>query len=241
MSPVTALVLMGGKGTRLAGLYPDLPKPLVPVAGEPFAHWLVMWLKRQGLRDFVFSLGYRGDQIESWLKDAPVMADVNWRVLREPESLGTGGGVRACLHLCQNDLLIANGDSLMLAPLNPAMALLKNQTCDGVLLGVLMQDASRYGTLAVDREGRLTGFCEKRPGAGLINSGIYLFRKFLLEEFPTNQNLSMEYDVIPKLIAGHRRLFVHQAEANVPFIDIGTPESLAQADTFVGRFLHQAG
>ena len=237
MNAVTTIVLAGGKGTRLAGLFPDLPKPLVPVAGEPFLHWLVLWFKRQGLTDFVFSLGHKGDKIENWLTTAPVMNGLTWRVFREPEALGTGGGARACLPLCNENLLITNGDSLALTPLRDFLGIFEKPTFDGAILGLPVEDASRYGSLRVDADNRLTGFQEKQPGRGLINSGIYALRKKVLAPFPSGQNLSLEYDVIPRLLSDAKHLRVFHAEADAPFIDIGTPETSAQAHEFIRKHI----
>jgi NDP-sugar pyrophosphorylase family protein len=241
MQNVTVLVLAGGAGTRLAGLYPDLPKALVPVAGEPFLHWLVSWLRGERAQDFVFSLGHRGDQIEGWLRQAPAMSGTRWQAFQETEPLGTGGGVRACLSLCeQENMLVINGDGLLLSPLRPLGELFAAEKADGVLTGIFSANTSRSGTLVVDDANRLMAFREKQPGEGLINAGTYLFRKAALESFPQNGNLSMEYDVIPQLLAQGKRLAVHKIAADTPFIDIGTPAAITAADDFVRRHLLQA-
>jgi D-glycero-alpha-D-manno-heptose 1-phosphate guanylyltransferase len=85
----------------------------------------------------------------------------------------------------------------------------------------------------VDGEGRLLEFREKRPGAGLINAGVYCFRRGLLASFPRRRPLSMELDVFPALLEQRAKLMVHRSTA--PFLDIGTPESLTQADAFLSR------
>lgn len=198
-------------------------------------HWLVTWLKQQGHGHFVFSLGYQGDQIEGWLKDAPVMAGTQWDVAHEQQPLGTGGAVRACLDFCGEDILIVNGDSLILQPLRPVFDLFDHMRADGVLVGLPMDDAGRYGTLMIGGDDRLTGFQEKRAGSGIINTGLYLLRKKILENVPTGQMISLEEDVMPRLIAEGKSLYVVKAEAGTPFIDIGTPESIARADDFIGR------
>jgi D-glycero-alpha-D-manno-heptose 1-phosphate guanylyltransferase len=100
-----------------------------------------------------------------------------------------------------------------------------------VLLGVEVQDASRYGSLAADAAGRLLGFAEKRPGRAVINAGVYLLRRRMFNWFPPQRPLSMETDVFPSLLARGARLHVETARA--PFLDIGTPESLAQAESFL--------
>ncbi len=184
-----------------------------------------------------FRWGIRGAQIETWLRDAEIMSGVKWRVHHEQKPLGTGGGVRACLDLCAGDILVANADSLLLFPLPQLLNGFKDTSLNGALIGVPMPDCSRYGALQFNAGGLLTGFREKQPGEGEINSGLYVFRKAVIAPFPENTPLSMEYDIIPKLIIERKRLKVFHAEKNTPFIDIGTPESLTQADQFIRRYL----
>jgi D-glycero-alpha-D-manno-heptose 1-phosphate guanylyltransferase len=86
--------------------------------------------------------------------------------------------------------------------------------------------------VAVSTGGNLLGFAEKRKmGEGIINTGIYLFRHSLLKQFPNREPLSMEKEVFPALLDRGLLLKVQVAEA--PFLDIGTPESLAQAESFI--------
>ncbi len=108
---VTAVVLAGGRGTRIRGLYPDVPKPMIEVAGKPFLHWVTAHLVRAGVRDFVYSTGYLGDQIADWCgnEDFP---GVRRRACPEAEPLGTGGGLLNCLDICRDEILTINGDSL---------------------------------------------------------------------------------------------------------------------------------
>jgi len=151
--PITAVVLAGGRGTRIAELYPDTPKPMVPVCGRPFLYWVTDWLVGQGVTDIVYSTGYRAEQIELWAKDAGRHWDIGLRWTRESTPLGTGGGVLQCLPLCAGHVLVVNGDSLTPVGLSPLIARARN--CDGALLGVKMADAARYGTLTLDESGRL--------------------------------------------------------------------------------------
>src|SRR4051794_7728791 len=98
MEDVSVVILAGGKGTRLSGLFPDLPKPLVPVAGRPFLYWLTRWISSHGPQHFVYSTGYMADQIEDWSADGS-MPEIDRICRRESEPLGTGGGLLNCLDL----------------------------------------------------------------------------------------------------------------------------------------------
>lgn len=232
---VTALVLAGGRGTRLQGLHPDTPKPMIPVAGRPFLHWLTAWLALHGLRHFVYSTGYRGEQIETWAADDS-FPDIVRLCRREAMPLGTGGGILNCLAPCREWILVANGDGLVMDGVADLLALRGRRGVDGGLIGVAVEDTSRYGSLVTDEDGRLVGFREKVPGKGLVNGGVYLFRTALLRALGERGTCSLEYDIFPEMIRAGAELRVVPVD-DAPFIDIGTPDTLRAAESFVRTHL----
>ncbi|HUY93170.1 MAG TPA: sugar phosphate nucleotidyltransferase [Pirellulales bacterium] len=229
-----AIILAGGRGTRISHLEPHLPKPLIPAGGRPFIEWVIRHFQGQGVRRFVISLGHLAEVAEAHFRQRPD-DELSIGTVREAEPLGTGGGFLFAQQAAgdADPLLLANGDSLVLADLAGAWRLLKDPAVDGVVVGLHVDDAGRYGGLDIDDEGRLLGFREKRPGAGLINAGVYCFRRRLLASFPRQTPLSMECDVFPALLRQGAKLAVHRCAA--PFLDIGTPESLAEAEEFLVR------
>jgi NDP-sugar pyrophosphorylase family protein len=129
--------------------------------------------------------------------------------------------------------LVLNGDSLVLGGLAEVARALADQSVAGVVVGCEVPDASRYGTLAIGSSGELQRFAEKRPGKAAINAGIYLLRHSLVHELDGKPPLSFERDVFPQLIQRGVKLKVVPMAA--PFLDIGTPESLQAAESFVER------
>jgi D-glycero-alpha-D-manno-heptose 1-phosphate guanylyltransferase len=234
---LTAILLAGGFGTRVRAIHPDLPKPMIPVAGEPFLEWIIRYWAGQGVERVVVSLGHLAGVAEAWVKTRPPNG-MRISTVVENTPLGTGGAVRFAAGATDPDsdpLIVANGDSLVVADTRPALQRLENPELDGVILGVEMEDASRYGTLSTDGNGRLRGFSEKRPGYGLINAGVYILRRRLLARFPAQSPLSMETEVFPALLDGGA--YLEAVPVSGAFLDIGTPESLAQAESFVrGNF-----
>ncbi|HLP76285.1 MAG TPA: nucleotidyltransferase family protein [Candidatus Paceibacterota bacterium] len=230
---VTAVVLAGGFGTRIRHLLQDIPKPMAPVLGKPFIEWVVRYLKQHGITRSVLSTGYLAETVEKHFSTNPV-AGVSVRCVPETTPLGTAGGFLNAAFLAKERTeawLVLNGDSLALAPLEVLLASLNDPAIHGAILGVPMNDASRYGTLVQNEFGELAGFREKRSGAGIINAGVYLFRAALIETFSSKRPLSFETDVFPMLADRKVRLKVCVTEAS--FLDIGTPESLPQAEEFV--------
>ena len=109
----------------------------------------------------------------------------------------------------------------------------------GVVVGRAVPDAARYGALTLGPGAELRGFAEKQPGPGVINAGIYLLRDTLVRQLPGQWPLSFEQEVFPRLVAQGCALKVCVVEA--PFLDIGTPESLRQAEAFVQQNRAQFG
>lgn len=232
MVPFTAVLLAGGFGTRIKDVLPDVPKPMAPLEGKPFLEWVLRYWRGQGVNRFVVSLGHLAPVAQRYLAERPPDG-LEIESLVEPAPLGTGGAIRyAAAHAALGDpFLVANADSLAAADCRPAFECAARSEIDAVILGLKVPDASRYGSLDTDPHGNLTGFREKQPGVGLINAGVYILKRRLIDRFPPLTPLSLERDVFPALLASGARIAVVPAEA--PFLDIGTRETLALAAAFV--------
>lgn len=210
---------------------------MIEVAGRPFLHWLTAYFAHEGLTDFVYSTGYEGDQIKAWCEDGS-MPGLTRRIRHEQEPLGTGGGLLNCLDSCGAWVLVTNGDSLCLGGIPELLSLVGDHELAGGLIGVHTNDASRYGSLDVDGDGRLREFREKVPGEGYINGGTYLVRTDALASLQASSPCSIEHDLIPGLLDSGAQLQTVLVR-DAPFIDIGTPETVVQADAFVRRHIER--
>lgn len=230
----TTIILAGGFGTRVRHLLPNIPKPMAPVCGKPFLEWVVRFFAAHGCKNFVLSTGYLHEVVAEHFAGEPVRG-AHVRCVRETDPLGTAGGALNCLppdSAPDSRWFVTNGDSLVFANPLPLLAPLASGAADAALLGLELTDAARFGTLEIDSQKRLTAFREKRPGAGTINAGVYAFTAAALLNQPTKRPLSFELDVFPKLASTGR---VRVVSTSSPFLDIGTPETLAEAE----RFIHQ--
>lgn len=229
---ITAVVLAGGFGTRIKHLLGDLPKPMAPVLGKPFVEWVVRYLAAQNIQNVILSTGYAAEKVENHFQSQPVK-NVRVRCVPETSPLGTAGGFLNVIREEKNSeaFLVLNGDSLVLASLESFFKSFDDEKFFGAILGMKISDASRFGTISQNANGDLSGFNEKKPGVGIINAGIYLFRASAIEKFPKKLPLSFETEVFPSLISQNVRVKVCVTDA--PFLDIGTPESLPLAEQFI--------
>ena len=224
-----AVILCGGMGTRLGALTAATPKPLLPVGDQPFLQILIQEIARSGVRHFLLLAGHMADQVSAFAEAATAHfgGALQIDVAIESEPAGTGGALFEARERLSSEFLLLNGDSFLDMRLGSLSTLLDgDQEAVGAVALREVEDSGRYGS--VTTSGKLiTSFAEKREGAGigLINGGIYAFRRDLI--LPRLKPIcSLERDVLPVLAAEGK---IHGAEVHGFFIDIGLPETFAQA------------
>ncbi len=229
LSGMDVLILAGGRGTRLQSLPGDVPKPLREVRGRPFLSYLLDQVRNAGARRAVLALGYKPDAFRDFVR-AETSDRFALEISVEPEPLGTGGAMRAALPLLATESILAmNGDSYVDADLGRLAAAQRRRDARITILLAQVEDASRYGGVEIDAQGAVLRFVEKgRVGPGLINAGVYILRRQVLEEIPAGRAVSLEREVLPAQVG--RGFYGEPAE--VPFLDIGTPESYRAAEAF---------
>jgi len=186
----------------------------------------------------ILCTGYMGDQLESFLGKRRKTLALYYS--KETEPLGTAGAVRNAIDMTKSDtLMVFNGDSY--CDINPQDLLAwhfeKNSSCTLAL--VKMPDVNRYGSVNFDVDYQVTSFSEKTPDkkSGWINVGIYCINRQIIAALPGNRNISLEKDLFPTLIG--KQFFAFPQEAK--FIDIGTPSSYQEAETFFVNVAHYPG
>lgn len=233
MQAKQALILLGGKGTRLSGLFPDLPKALAPVAKRPFLAWQIDWLFSNNISSVMLAAGYMGNKIQDWIKQQPYKEKVSVSIESEP--LGTGGALKYPADILgQNAFWTLNGDSLLpeLDFQNMEEAHLKSGAL-GTIAVTEIEDSGRYGTVLFDDNGKIIRFEEKgSKTAGWVNGGVYLLEPAILSFIETNRNISIEHDIFPRL-AADGKLSVFQSPP--PLLDMGTPEGLKNMENYLLR------
>ena len=230
-APVDVVVLCGGKGTRLAGVIGNVPKPLAKVDGMPFLDRLLFGLSASGhVRRFLLAAGHLGDQVRE--RYASISFDVPVKVIVESDILGTGGAIRNALDdITTSTFVVVNGDSFAGFSLSCFLNAHARSRADVSILVGEVDDAQRYGSIECDpATNRILRFAEKGAARtrGLINYGAYAFQRGWAIRSLIAPKFSIEKFFASNVSSA--RFFAHKVSSN--FIDIGTPESFVQSQKF---------
>ena len=234
MSLPDAILLVGGRGSRVAHLHPEVPKPLIAFQGRPFLEWLLLWLVRQGVQRVILAVGYRQEKIRTYFEQcAQAIRDIECVYSEEKTPMGTGGAAIKASRLSETPRsLVLNGDSICLIDINEFVQKCCAESSPVGMVCTKVADVARFGAVEC-QSGRVVSFVEKGllSGPGLINAGIYCIESSMLQSMP-DEPKSLEYDLLPGWVDGCS-VYGHLSAS--PFLDIGTPDSLHAVDTFLIR------
>ena len=221
-----AIILVGGFGTRLKSVVTDLPKPMAPIADQPFLAHLLNYLGRQGVTRVVFPVHYLREKIEHYFKDKYNQIKIDYVV--EDEPLGTGGAIVNAIRAfdIKDPVFVLNGDTFV--KLDYLAMNAKHHESQAKITMALrhVDDCGRYGSVTV-RDHHAVQFQEKgKSGAGYINAGVYLINPELFAKYTFPKKFSFETEFLfPYMPLIKPNAFI----AEDYFIDIGIPEDYARA------------
>lgn len=219
-----ALILAGGEGRRLRPLAGDVPKCLLQIQGRPFVEHQIELLKSQGIQEFILCVGLGAQAVKEALGDGSALG-VSVFYSSEDAPLGTAGAIRNASSLIDEDaFLCMNGDTLVEFSLAEMEQNHQGVRALATVLSREVEDATGRGTLEVGLRGEILSFEEKTRNVSpaLINCGVYLMERAILQHIPSGTTVSLEHEVFPKLVSSGHRLFAFIT--NGAFVDIGTPD-----------------
>jgi NDP-sugar pyrophosphorylase family protein len=226
-----ALILAGGKGTRLRPLTMHTPKPIVPIANRPFLLYQLELLKQADVRDVILSLSYQPHKIEDKLGDG---TDHNVRLSYTVEAspLGTAGAYRNAESLIRETTVVFNGDVLTDIDLNDVIGYHREREATATIVLAPVPNPTAYGLVETSNEGRVQRFLEKpKPEevtCDTINAGIYILEPRVLDYIPEGEPFMFEYGVFPQLLERGEPFYGYVWRGY--WRDIGTPASYLQAN-----------
>ena len=222
-----AIILAGGRGTRLQAVCPDVPKVMAPVGSRPFLAILIDHLACQGIESVILSVGYRHQAVVEFFGKRHGSVSISYAIEHSP--LGTGGAIRLALAQVSVDAaLVLNGDTFLRTDYRKLMQAHRESGAPLTIAVKHVDDTSRYGRVALSG-GRIVGFSEKQAaGPGLINTGAYVVGARIFDGFDLPASFSFERDFLYRAVAA---LAPHGHVIDGYFIDIGVPEDYRRAVT----------
>ena len=232
MHQITPVILIGGLGTRLQPVVKDRPKGIAEVGGKPFIYYLLKQLEIHNFKTVLLCTGYMSSAIEESL--SLLTSQVKIEYSKESTPLGTAGALRNALPKISTDnLMVMNGDSFCDIDMHELLLKSSISKADCMMTLTKVKNSCRYGSVHINDQGFVTKFSSRpeESGENIINAGIYIFRKSLIESIPPKTHRSLENDFLPKWSEeGRIAYFIH----NGRFIDIGTPNSYIESQSFFG-------
>lgn len=230
----SAVILAGGLGTRLRSVITELPKPMAPINGKPFLHYLMHYWVRQGVNHFVFSVGYRYQAIVDFF--GTQFDGVSIEYVIEETPLGTGGGLLLASKKLreQECFLLLNGDTYFEVDLNILMKCFKENNADWCFSLFKTNEDGRYLGVDVSSDGRIISLnVNSSSMRSFANGGVYLINPHALNAFSflNKEKVSLEQDIFPTAMALDQRFFGKEYKGN--FIDIGVPDDYYRASTLL--------
>jgi len=233
----SAILLVGGMGTRLLPLTLSTPKPMLQVAGVPFTEHQIRKAAAAGIAEIVLATSYKSELFEPYFGSGERFG-IKIKYAVEKSALGTGGGIRNAANLlaeCEQ-VVIFNGDVLSGHNLLAQLEFHKKTKADITLYLTEVADARAYGCVELLENKQVKSFLEKmeNPVSNLINAGCYIFNRGLIDQIPQDKVVSVERDTFPNLLANNAKVFGYLD--NSYWLDIGTPAALvkASADLITG-------
>jgi len=234
-----AMILAGGMSTRLYPLTKDVPKPLVPVAGEPISGHVMRWLASHGYDEIAINVFYLAEKVERAFGDGGRYG-ARLHYLREKELTGSAGALKQMEGWFDGTFVVVGCDDLTDADLGALVRFHKERKALATIGLLEVDEVDQYGVVIVDEHGRVTGFQEK-PARGterskLANTGIYVFEPAIFDRIPANTFYDFGKQVFPELLRDALPFYAMNLRGAY-WRDIGTPGEYraATADVLSGR------
>lgn len=233
---VDAVVLVGGKGTRLRPLTLSAPKPMLPTAGLPFLTHLLSRIAAAGIEHVILGTSYKPAVFEAEFGDGSALG-LQIEYVTEEHPLGTGGGIANVAGKLRNDTaMVFNGDVLSGADLAQLLDFHRSNRADVTLQLVRVGDPRAFGCVPTDEEDRVVAFLEKTedPPTDQINAGCYVFERNVIDRIPQGREVSVEREVFPALLADGDCKIYGYVDAGY-WRDMGTPEDFVRGSADLVR------
>ena len=230
MAGRSAILLVGGRGTRLAPLTNNTPKPMLQVAGVPFTEHQINKACSAGITEIVLATSFKAELFEPYFGDGKNFG-ISIKYAVEEVALGTGGAISNAAVMLEGSgpVAIFNGDVLSKHNLDSQFKFHEFNSADVTLYLTEVEDARAYGAVELDDSAQVLAFNEKmeNPPTNIINAGCYIFNREVIAAIPFGKVISVERETFPQLLAAGAKVFGFIDKSY--WLDIGTPAALLKA------------
>jgi mannose-1-phosphate guanylyltransferase len=240
-----AVIIAGGKGTRLRPLTYDCPKPMLPLVDRPFLEWMINRCREASVTDILLNVQYHSQQVIDYFGDGDHFG-VKIRYVEESTPLDTAGAIKlAETYFTGESLIVFNADILTNLDLNGLIKFHQETKADATLTLTRVSDITPFGLVELDKQNQVQAFREKpnaeqaltflAQGINTINAGTYVLEPEIFDIYPTGEPLSFERTVFPNVL--ERGLKMMGFVWDGYWMDMGTPEKYfqAQVDVLEGK------
>jgi mannose-1-phosphate guanylyltransferase/phosphomannomutase len=220
------VVIAGGQGTRIASVNNEIPKAMIPINGKPILEYEVDMAKRYGYTDFLFIIGYMGDQIENYFGNGEKWG-VSIEYFKETHPLGTAGALGLLKDKLTEDFFVFYGDTVMDFDMQHMLNFHRNKNADATLF--LHPNDHPYDSdiVALDTEKKVVKFYNKPHDEGfvsrnIVNAALFIFSPKVLEKIKVGVKSHIEKNVLPICLEAGMKLYGYLSSEYIK--DMGTPD-----------------
>lgn len=226
-----AVIIAGGKGSRMARIYPDIPKPMIPIAGVPVLEREIVCLKSQGITDFMITLQYKADVIMDYFGNGE-KHNINIEYYVEAEPLGNAGALYFIKDRLEEDFLLVNADSLFDINLQKFMKFHRETKALATILVHPNDHPNDSGLIRCDHTGKVEKWIPKEAERepyyhNLVNAGMHILSPALLQRLPEKGRIDLDRDILIPLV-DEKKLYAYRTPEYIK--DMGTPDRLRQVE-----------
>ena len=226
-----AVILAGGFGTRLRPLSSTRPKPMIPVLGKPNLQYILDALEKvEEIDEVILSVHYMRGEIREFIDEKMPDYPKEIRFVNDPMPLETGGALKNVEEYVSDDFLVIYGD--VFTNFDYRELIKAHRENEGLITvaATKVYDPERFGVLEMDESGKVLHFEEKpkRPRSNLVDAGIYVVNKKVLEEIPKGKEVYFEREVLPRFVE-RGQVYAYKMPKGTYWVDLGTPEDFFYA------------
>jgi len=224
-SPLKAVILVGGGGTRLQPLTNYMPKPMLPVLNRPFLGHTIAYLRECGVDNIILAVSYLAEVIRDYFGDGSSLG-VNLTYTVETDPLGTAGAVKNAEPYLNDTFTVLNGDIFTELDIADMLAFHRRQGAVATIALTWVDNPCAFGVVETGSDGRVRRFIEKpsadRVTTNWINAGVYILEPEVLEHVPANSHYMFESGLFPLLLELGQPIYGYPFRGY--WLDMGTPE-----------------